>query len=385
MATRLPGRAIQNPQMNDEEPYNLSQLEACYRQPTFRPGDIAPQLPPWCQVSGGCDGETEKATARAAWLTQFDWDDQCSFDNIRNTLYLERDGQVCDPDDANQDDLQCCPSELVSYACDDKTKTRFVDARLNQASMVGLQLNNFFWQGATLAGAQLQNSTISQSVITAADASNANVSGSEFTTVDLRGTDFTNANLDRTIFRDVQLDGAKLNGASMVNARIEDAQLAGSEFKALRAQGSVIRGREPVIPFQSPAIQASHISDWASSDNVSITWRDTQFQNSNLSNIALVDVFIHNADFSDTELRNVSINPRNRPPNLNFTGSRIESSFWQGEKNELLKLTNMELRNAELINVYFVGPSFLRLTAEGARFTNVSFLRLLKMMPSRPR
>ena len=132
-------------------------------------------------------------------------------DNIRNTLYLERDGQVCDPDDANQH-LQCCPSELVSTPAMTKPNL-FVDARLN--GRLYWSSTNTLWQGATLAGAQLQNSTISECDY--GGCQHANVSGSEFTTVDL-GTDFTTRFDER---RSEMIISIFRFGASMVNARIE--------------------------------------------------------------------------------------------------------------------------------------------------------------------
>jgi uncharacterized protein YjbI with pentapeptide repeats len=139
-------------------------------------------------------------------------------------------------------------SDLPSAGVRDKVLDRLLDKQpLHGLSLVGADLREIDFQGASLARLDLRRANLQRSNLRGVDATEVQLESADLSDAALEGADLTRANLARAVLARARLDGARLDGANLQRATgdgasFRNAQLASADLRQARLQGSVFDG-----------------------------------------------------------------------------------------------------------------------------------------------
>ncbi|MYB69855.1 MAG: pentapeptide repeat-containing protein [Gemmatimonadetes bacterium] len=120
-------------------------------------------------------------------------------------------------------------------------------ARLENATLVGVQLQRadlrvVQLQGADLSEAKMQEATLQGVQLQGADLSEAKMQEATLQGVQLQGADLSEAKMQEATLQGVQLQGADLSETQMQGAILSGVQLQGATLRGVKMQGAMLLG-----------------------------------------------------------------------------------------------------------------------------------------------
>jgi uncharacterized protein YjbI with pentapeptide repeats len=224
----------------------------------------------------------------------------------------------------------------------------------------GAYLEDAFWAGVVLVGAEMQDADLSRSDLWCArfdsarldraqlactDLRRASLCASHFRGADLRRARLANARAEGADFESARLDAADLEGAFLVraifrDADMTDAQLAGSSLIGADLSGAKIESADFSRADLSGAVMTGLKLAGARFEGACFTAAD-------LSGSDLEGMTLSGADFASANFSNALL-----------TGSRMPDANFRGAKLCAAGLANVEWERADLRNADLRGASF---------------------------
>lgn len=222
---------------------------------------------------------------------------------------------------------------------------------LPMADLKGIHLKNANLEGANLEGANLEGANLKGTVLKGANLKNACLIGADLTDTDLSHADMTNIET----YGGSEENGVKFCGANLTGAVLKNCDLRNCDFRNANLKDVDLSGADLTCATVN-IIKKEQLQSAANIDILYIHNADLQgfdFRNiGNCRKLYLMNVNIKGADFSNSKIKEISIENSNLS-DVNFSGCTLKLDAKHSD------LSNIDFSKAN--SVIFISSTYRRL------------------------
>lgn len=238
----------------------------------------------------------------------------------------------------------------------DLRNTRLAGARLDRAVLTGAALDGADFSRATLCNANLSHSTGAHSVFAGADLSKAWALNAQWPAADL-----SDARLDHCFASGIGLVGARLHRASAAHAVLLNAVAGGSDWQAAQLSSTVLmRADLSGATFTGATLRKTVLMD-------------AKLAQASFEGATLIDVVAGGSagDWSNARLAGL------RAEHCSWQQATLHGSDWRGATLQACDFGRADLSRAQLSDGYFSGCLFTAANLTGVRAERANLYRAI--------
>jgi uncharacterized protein YjbI with pentapeptide repeats len=256
-----------------------------------------------------------------------------------------------------------------------------VTSNLENAKFIGANL-----EGVNLEGVNLKGANFSQAILKNANLKGANLDGAILNKANLNGADFTGANFVNPVnineYTNINFKNAILDKANFSDSNLVKCKFTGGIFNETIFNETIFKEctfTETTFT-KSKFKEAEFIAEMLENTHFikcnlekaklkgAVIRKNTSFTGCNLKNALLDNAVIGNADFTKTNLVNVTFQNYTNIGNIDFTDANFEYTNY-----EEIDFKRAILNKANFMKCTFVNCDFSEASLVEANFTNSKF------------